>query len=136
MLEELKIIQHNAQKSSAAQISVLETALETGTSIVLFQEPTATRKPPIRFVSHPAFQRIEPLQDPSKYAKTRPRVLAYFSRSFPFDFSPRFDLCEDPDIQIFEIFAPETFFLVHIYNEKRVNAEGVSTKTIEVLTAL
>jgi retrotransposon-encoded endonuclease len=101
---------------------------------MLFQEPSATKT--FNFVSHPAFQRIEPLQDPSRYATTRPRTIAYFRRSFPFDFSPRFDLCEDPDLQVFEIYTPEPFYLAHIYNEKRPPNSGYTTKTTEALRAL
>jgi len=129
----LKIIQHNANRQSAAQISVLQQAFEEGTHVVLFQEPSCTKT--FHFVSHPAFQRIEPLQDPSKYATARPRTMAYFRRSFPYDFSPRFDICEDPDLQLFEIYAPEPFFLVHIYNERRDHG-GYATKTSDALRAL
>ena len=62
--------------------------------------------------------------------------MAYFRRSFPYDFSPRYDICEDPDLQIFEIYTPEPFFLAHIYNEKRAEDSGYTTKTIEALQAL
>jgi len=87
----LKIIQHNANRQSTAQISVLQQAFKKSTHMVLFQEPSCTKT--FHFVSHPAFQRIEPLQNPSKYATARPRTIAYFRRSFfPYDFSPRFDI--------------------------------------------
>jgi len=135
MQSTIRVIQHNANRQSAAQISVLQQAFEDGTHIVLFQEPSATAAT-YHFISHPAFQRIKPLQDFSRYIEVRPRTIAYFRKSFPYNFSLQFNLCKDPDLQLFEIYTPEPFFLVHLYNKNRDPSSNYTTRTSAALIAL
>lgn len=56
---------------------------------------------------------------PQTGAKTRPRVLAYVNRNFPFSILPRLDLANDPDFQILEVHTSiENFYILYFYNER------------------
>ena len=53
-------------------------------------------------------------------AAVRPRALTYIRKRPQLQFSPRYDLCKDPDMQIIElIIETEPIFIINIYNEKQ-----------------
>ena len=58
----------------------------------------------------------------------RPRVLAYIRKATNLTHTPRYDLCNDPDIQAIEIIGLETFLVYNIYNERERDYAPVPTQ--------
>ncbi|OXV05133.1 hypothetical protein Egran_07099 [Elaphomyces granulatus] len=122
----IKLIQHNANKQDIAHQTVFQQAYETHTDILLIQEPACPKAPSGSFIGlqHPAYYLItpQPAPSPSDIA-VRPRVLAYIRKASQLEFTPRYDLFSDPDIQAIEVIGPETFLIVNLYNEKERNLD-------------
>ena len=120
----LTFIQHNVNHSSPVHYTVLQQAFELNTDVLLLQEPyVAFDKLQKNFIciSHPSFHTVSPIPTPAaNKIPERPRTLAYIRKSTCLQFSPRYDLCEDPDMQIIEvIIEPEPFLIINVYNEKQ-----------------
>ena len=80
MLDNIKILQANLNKSTQATESTLQLAIELKIDIIAVQEPwlTLTRNNDYagtRLINHPAYLQILPQSEPS----LRPRVLFYIS---------------------------------------------------------
>ena len=77
-------------------------AFENNTDIVLIQEPSVVkdrRGGNFFNISHLSFHLITPV--PPQTANTitiRPRTLTYIRKNIDLEFTPRYDLCNDPDI--------------------------------------
>ena len=121
----LTFIQHNVNRSSPAHYSLLQQAFEnTSTDIILIQEPyVAYNKLQGNFIciSHSSFHTAPPIPMLSNnIVSERPCTLTYIWKSSCLQFSPRYDLCQDTDMQIIELtMEPESFFIINIYNEKQ-----------------
>src|SRR3954454_15327526 len=108
----LKVTQHNTNRQDVAHHSVLQQALEGQIDVVLLQEPYFPGNQNSGFftIGHPAFYTVLPhptLQD----CKIRPRVMAYIRKNSGLEFTPKYDLCNDPDLQIIEVYGLETFYI-------------------------
>ena len=120
----LTVIQHNVNHSSPVHYAVLQQAFEYNTDVVLIQEPYVAQdkqRGDFICISHPTFHIIPsmPFQSDNRLAE-RPRTLAYIRKSSHLQFSPRYDLCKDSDMQIIELFLqPEPFLIINLYNEKQ-----------------
>ena len=68
-------------------------------------------------INHPSFYTILPCPATPTII-TRPRVLAYIRKSCRVEFTPRYDICNDSDMQVIELFGKEPFYVVNVYNEK------------------
>ena len=122
--QKLAFIQHNANWSSPAHYSILQMAFENNTDIVLIREPSVVkdrRGGNFFCISHPSFHLITPV--PPQTANTitiHPRTLTYIRQNIDLEFTPRYDLCNDPDMQIIELVDKiQRFFIINIYNEKQ-----------------
>ena len=118
MIEKIKVCQHNAARSREILHSTFEVAMKEEVNLLFVQEPytyknnnTNTYTP----ITHPSFIPIAPYTN----LEVRPRVITYINKTFPYEVSARSDLVCDPDFQMLEISIPhETFYILHIYNEK------------------
>jgi ribonuclease HI/exonuclease III len=134
----VKFIQVNLNKQAAAHDTALQIALETQTDILLLQEPYCPRNYQTdRYIGlqHSAYYLLTP-QPTSSYANIRekPRVLAYIRKAARLEFSPRYDLANDPDLQIIEVIGEEPFLVVNVYNERqRLQSGGLGLTTVERL---
>lgn len=121
MIEQLTVCQHNVARGREIQQSFFEISLQEEASLILVHEPYTFLNPHTHIhapVTHPAYHAILPSTVPS----LRPRVIAYVSRLFPYEVTPRYEIVTDSDIQILEIFAPiESFYIIHIYNERSLS---------------
>ena len=100
----IKLIQHNANKCSIAHHTILHQGFERSTDIILLQEPYCPKINGVYVgLQHPAFHLVPPTSDatPSSFP-IRPRVLAYIRKATNLTHTPRYDLCNDPDIQAIE----------------------------------
>ena len=91
-------------------------------------------------IQHGAYQPILPTSTPLSsllLQSQRPRVLAYIRRASYLQANPRFDICNDLDIQVIDILGvEEPFSIVNLYNEKQLresSSQGPSQgqRTIE-----
>ncbi|KAK7937452.1 uncharacterized protein PG986_014320 [Apiospora aurea] len=58
-------------------------------------------------ISHPSFRPLVPQESADLPSiKTRPGVMTYIRKSFPFEVNPRLDLVSDPYMQILEVITP------------------------------
>ena len=120
----LTFIQHNVNRCSNAHYAVLQQAFESGTDVLLLQEPYVAQdryKGIFIFISHPSFHTVssQPIPITNRPAQ-RPRTLMYIRKSSGLQFSPRYDMCNDPDMQIVEVnIQPEPFLIINIYNERQ-----------------
>ena len=116
MIEQIKICHHNVARGRDIQQSLFEVALKADAQLLFIQEPY--------LYSHAATQQLSPLSHPSYIPLLpsyppgiRPRVVTYVQRQWPFEISPRPDLVDHPDLQLFEVICPsESFFIFHMYN--------------------
>ena len=120
----LTFIQHNVNHSSPAHNAILQQAFELNTNVLLIQEPYVAQdrlQGDFICISHPSFYTVSPTPMPAlNRVRERPRTLTYIRKSPHLQFSPRYDLCKDPDMQVIElIIEPEEFFIINIYNEKQ-----------------
>lgn len=127
MLEHLHICQHNAARGMQILQSLFEVAMKEEASLIFVQEPYLFQNKQTQQyhpITHPGFIPILPSTD----TRIRPRTITYIKQFFEFEVTPRFDIINDPDLQILELFLPEeSFFIIHIYNEKPLNDEETRT---------
>ena len=132
MIGQLKVCQHNVAKGITITQSLFEVSLREKCDFLFLQEPYIyfnTAAQGFATLSHPAYHCILP---PSSVSQ-RPRLVAYVSKSSPYDITARTDLISDSDMQLFEVTtSSERFFIIHIYNEKSTVA-GVSHTTLQRL---
>jgi len=123
----INFVQHNVNRKKEAHFSVLENCLQKKIDIVLLQEPYLPQINGYHIaINHTAFYTIPPKISPnlSKIEK-RPRVITYIRKSAQIQFNPRYDICNDSDLQIIDILGiPEPFLIYNIYNEKELGAEN------------
>ena len=115
----IRVIQHNVNNQDIAQQIVLQQALTTHADIVLIQEPHLLSRKTWITTTHTAFHLITPQPSTLSDTTVRPRVLAYVRKTCTVEFTPRYDLCNDPDMQIIEFFGVEPFYVINVYNEKQ-----------------
>jgi hypothetical protein len=109
----IRIISHNANRSSMAVTALLNSACKTA-DIILIQEVNITD--PHYEVTHPNFLLVKP----PKGQRRSNRTAAYISRSNPFlQVTQCTDVCNDPDLQVLEVSTPliPSFLLLNIYNQ-------------------
>jgi ribonuclease HI len=125
----IKFLQVNLNKQGPAHQTAFELALESFTDILLLQEPSCPRNYQLGGyigLQHSAYHLVTPQPTASlSNIREKPRVLTYVRKASKLDFHPRYDLCNDPDLQIIEVIGPETFYIVNIYNERQ-RIEGSS----------
>lgn len=120
MLENIKILQVNLNKSLHATESTLQLAVELKVDIIAVQEPwiaplSNNNYSAARSVAHQAFTQLLPLADNS----LRPRVLFYISRTAKAETSLLEGLAADPDaIAVVVKGQSFKFNIVNVYNEK------------------
>lgn len=129
----MTFIQHNVGHSRVPMQAVLQQGFESNTDILLLQEPYTPKSPEGKYIciTHPEYHTVPPRSEssPSSMAQ-RPRVLTYIRKKANIQFNPRYDLCEDPDMQIIKIIDPlEPFFIINIYNEHQRLPNGASSST-------
>jgi hypothetical protein len=117
----ITITQHNAGKRDVAHHTILQQAFERKTDVLLLQEPFCPRNYATGGfigITHPAYYLItlQPTTSPSNIT-LKPRVLAYV-RKGSLAFTPRYDLCNDPDLQVIQVFGIEPFYIFNVYNER------------------
>ena len=95
-----QITQHNCARSSLVMQSLLNT-LAGKTDIILLQEPWIFQDNQST-ITHPAFNSIIPA---SQSQHSRPRVLAFISKTTELSCNPRPDIYSDLDVQVLEISA-------------------------------
>jgi hypothetical protein len=125
----IRILQVNLNRSSAATELVLQLAIELKIDLILVQEPWIISENPdysnSRSISHISFNQILPIT-----LGFRSRTLAYISRTY----TPSVTLAPssiDSDLLVLLIAeGSNTLELVNIYNETS-QIEGTSTKTVE-----
>src|SRR6516162_6291397 len=101
----IKFVQHNTNRQDVAHQTVLHQAFQNQVDVILLQEPHCPRNYPTQgyvCLSHPSYHTIPPLKA-SLSSNIRPRVLAYIRKASGLEFSPRYDICQDPDLQIIEV---------------------------------
>lgn len=108
MLDNLRILQANLNKSPQATESTLQLAVELAIDLVIVQEPALYSSvrddySDCRSVSHQSFSQIFPQPLPSSI---RPRVMAYVSRSLEAQVSPASGSSPDPDFLQLNVTSP------------------------------
>ena len=117
----IRFIQHNANRCSIAHHTILHQGFERSTDIILLQEPYCPKINGVHIgLQHSAYHLVlpTPSDNPSNIS-IRPRVLAYIRKARNLNCIPRFDLCNDPDMQVIEVFGLESFLIYNIYNERQ-----------------
>lgn len=127
MLESIKILQVNLNKSISATESTLQLAIELKVDIIAVQEPwlapiTNNNYATARSVTHTAFTQILPIADYS----IRPRALFYISRALAAETYLLEDFKKDPDA-IAIVVQGENYKvnLFNLYNQ--TNSENIKT---------
>ena len=134
----IKFVQHNVNRQNIAHHTILQQALTSYVDIVLLQEPYCMEKGSEGFItiSHPSFHTILPCPATPTII-TRPRVLAYVRKSCTVEFTPRYDICNDSDMQVIEFFRKEPFYVVNVYNKKECLAlHLISLKSVPLSNAI
>lgn len=116
-MSNLRVMQVNLNRNAAATESALQLAVELDIGLVLVQEPWLTSPAAgqsTRSINHPSFGQILPACPPG----TRPRTLAYFSRSRKLEIDLRPDLLADPDVQVLDVaLGASRFQVLNVYNQ-------------------
>ena len=118
----IKFIQVNLNRGDIAHQTALQLAFESKTDILLLQEPNCPKNTQLGGyigLQHPAYHLVTP-EPVSSFSsiRTRPRVFTYIRKASNLEFSPRYDLCTDPDIQVIEVVGKESYYIVNVYNER------------------
>lgn len=134
----IKFIQVNLNKQDIAHQTALQLAFETNTDILLLQEPHCPRNYQLGGyigLQHPAFHLVTPEPTASlSNIRHKPRVLAYVRKASNLDFSPKYDLCSDPDVQVIEVVGREAYYIVNVYNEReRLEGLGLGLDSSQAL---
>ena len=127
----IKFIQVNLNRQDIAHQTALQLAFENKTDILLLQEPHCPRNFQLGGyvgLQHSAFHLVTPEPTTSlSNIRRKPRVLTYVRKASNLDFSPKYDLCSDPDIQVIEVVGREAYYIVNVYNEReRLEGPGPS----------
>ena len=136
----MKIVQHNLNRQKEALHSTLEVCTRNKVDIILFQEPYIARKPTqdeqdeqdesYICIQHGSYFAIPPKPTLLNIGQ-RPRVLAYIRRNSGIQANPRYDICNDLDIQVIDILGvEEPFSIINLYNEKQLET-AVTTTTVD-----
>ncbi|KAF7564239.1 uncharacterized protein PtrM4_153550 [Pyrenophora tritici-repentis] len=125
MLNNIRILQVNLNKSITATESTLQLAVELKADIIAIQEPWLTTNDnyaTARSINHTAFIQILPVTN----LPVRPRVLFYISRTLEAETFTQNDFKIDPDAMAITIKGSNfQFNLFNVYNQ--TNAEGEKT---------
>ena len=124
----IKLIQHNANRQEAAHHSVLQQGLENAADIILLQEPYCPKVEGVYIgLQHSAYNLVIPIDNTALSAiPARPRVLVYIRKASNLEYTPRYDLFNDLDMQAIEVIGLETFLIYNIYNEKERDGPNLS----------
>jgi ribonuclease HI len=118
----IKFIQVNLNKQDIAHQTALQLAFESQTDILLLQEPYCPRNHQLGGyigLQHSAYHLVTPEPTASfSNIRRKPRVLTYVRKASNLEFSPQYDLCTDPDIQVIEVVGREAYYIVNVYNER------------------
>jgi hypothetical protein len=103
----IKFIQVNLNKQDIAHQTALQLAFESQTDILLLQEPYCPKNYQSNGyigLQHSAYHLITPQPTQSlSNIRLRPRVLTYVRKASNLEFSPKYDLYSDPDLQVIEV---------------------------------
>ena len=125
MLNNIRILQVNLNKSITATESTLQLAVELKADIIAIQEPWLTTNDnyaTARSINHTAFIQILPVTN----LPVRPRVLFYISRTLEAETLTQNDFKTDPDAMAITIKGSNfQFNLFNVYNQ--TNAKGEKT---------
>lgn len=126
----IKFIQVNLNRQDIAHQTALQLAFESHTDFLLLQEPYCPKSHQLGGyigLQHPAYHLVTPEPTTShSNIRRKPRVLTYVRKASNLEFSPKYGLCTDPDIQVIEVAGREDFYIVNVYNE-RERIEGASS---------
>ena len=135
----MKVVQHNLNRQKEALFTTLEVCREKGVDIILLQEPyIGYLKDTDSYIciQHSAYYAVPPTRTLSGLSY-RPRVLTYIRKNSNLQFNPRYDICNDQDLQVIEVLGvQEPYFIVNLYNEKQLNATSTSTSSIRTIERL
>ncbi|KAK5991817.1 hypothetical protein PT974_05202 [Cladobotryum mycophilum] len=110
-------------------------ALEAKADIIILQEPYCFNNKETgtwSVLEHTAYNLITPQPSPSPSSiKIKPRVLSYVRKASQLEFTPRYDLFNDPDILAIEILGIEPFLLINLYNEQPQQASQQANQTAQ-----
>jgi len=126
MIENLKVLQVNLNKSIHATESTLQLAIELKVDIIAIQEPWITPSSSNNYeaprsIAHQSFYQIFPKVDPN----LRLRALFYISRSLTAEVS-QLEKIADPDAIAITIQEGRSKFNIYnVYNQK--NQENIKT---------
>jgi exonuclease III len=133
----IKFIQVNLNKQDIAYQTALQLAFESQTDILLLQEPYCPRNYQTNGyigLQHSAYHLITPQPTQSlSNIRIKPRVLTYIRKASNLEFTPKYDLSADPDLQVIEVVEKETFYIVNVYNERERLEEGLGPSTVDRL---
>lgn len=127
MIEQLKILQLNVNKSRHATESALETAVNLKIDMVFIQEPyliDSRSTPSFRSINHTSFSQILTAKDHARH----PRVLIYKRRSLALEVNLREDIIDDPDLMVVDVVGlSHPLRIYNVYNQKQKGNQGQST---------
>ncbi|KAI0999678.1 hypothetical protein K3495_g8518 [Podosphaera aphanis] len=134
MIEQIKIIQCNLNKSKQATESTLQLAIELGVQILAVQEPwvpylkEGEKYQGAQSISHPCFIQISSTSNDNSI---RPRTMLYLSKQLDLEVSILSEYPDDPDILAASFKNKKyNFNIINIYNQKNQKNENNLT-TIE-----
>jgi len=115
---QISVLQHNCGRRDTAHHTLLDSAVNSRTTLVFIQEPYVFNvNGRFQTLTHPSYYLLLPTSSPSA---TRPRVVTYVRKQSLLQFSPRFDTVQDSDLQIVDFYIDaEPFTIYHVYNERQ-----------------
>lgn len=120
----LTFLQHNVNKSREAHHSIFDIALRKRADFLCLQEPYnyQIQGGPWRTLTHPSFYLLSPFEG---HLDQKIRVVTYVRVSAQIEFTPRYDILQDPDCQLFEVLNRDKPFLcLNVYNERQHLQDG------------
>ena len=128
---QFKVIQHNTNRNTASQHTILQEALEGKADLVCLQEPATYTQDSFFFtISHAAFHCYF-----YSGSKVRPRVALYVRKASNIQAIERLDLSKDLDFQILEFSFLQSLspslFVINLYNEAPLQGSGYTVFTID-----
>jgi hypothetical protein len=118
---QIRFLQHNTNRQRGSHYTTLQQAFEKDIQVVVLQEPYCPRNPLGGYIglTHPSFHCIPPQPSTTlSNISKKPRVLTYVRKN-TIEFTPRYDLFNDPDIQALEVLSLEPFYVINVYNERK-----------------
>lgn len=115
---QISVLQHNCGRRDTAHHTLLDSAVNSRTTLVFIQEPYVFNvNGRFQTLTHPSYYLLLPTSSPSA---TRPRVVTYVRKQSLLQFSPRFDTVQDSDLQTIDFYVDaEPFTIYHVYNERQ-----------------